>query len=192
MSVESTASSTAETFPPRFWASKGGLIDVKPLGSLPAHPDQVLDRLLIHEAFDRWSIGHDENLLDVVLSVLTDDVLLEYGIGSAVPDFVIRGKAEVEARLGPNIPTLTGQRRHCITNVLIESYSPTQATAIAYGIVPRAADGYVIQTSVLYRGELRKEADGYWRFSRFFVGCDALAGGGGPGLEEEPSGEPSP
>lgn len=182
-----TTSSSVDSFPPKFWASKGGLIDVKPLGSFAASADQVLDRLLIHEAFDRWSIGHDENRVDVVLSVLTDDVVLEYGIGNAVPDFVIRGKTEVESRLGSNIPTLTGQRRHCITNVLIESLSTSQALAIAYGIVPKAADGYIIQTTVLYRGELLKEADGFWRFSRFFVGCDALAGGGGPGLDEEPT-----
>lgn len=186
MSTESTVSNPDDTFPPRNWASKGGLIDVKPLGCFEVHADQVLDRLLIHEAFDRWSIGLDENRADVVLSVLTEDVLLEYGIGSAVPDFVIRGKAEAEIRLGANIPTLTGQRRHCITNVLIEEWSPTQVTAIAYGIVPKAADGYVIHTSVLYRGELRKEADGFWRFCRLFVGCDALMDSGGKALEDQP------
>jgi hypothetical protein len=181
----SNAVSTApskDTFPPRFWASQGGLIDAKPLGAVPASLDQVLDRLLIHEAFDRWAIAHDENRVDILLSVLTEDVVLEYGVGNALPDFTIEGKSEVQSRLGASIPHLTGQRRHCMTNVLIESLSESAALAIAYGIVPTAADGYIIQTSVIYRGELTKEADGFWRFARLFIGCDLLTGGGGPGL----------
>ena len=186
MSSATTTPVAKEPFPPRFWASQGGLIDAKPLGAVPASADQVLDRLLIHEAFDRWAIAHDENRVDILLSVLTDDVLLEYGVGNAVPDFTISGKAEVEARLGSSIPHLSGQRRHCMTNVLVESLSGSKALAIAYGIVPAAADGYIIQTSVLYRGELAKEADGFWRFSRLFIGCDLLTGGGGADLGRKP------
>ncbi|MGE3377635.1 MAG: nuclear transport factor 2 family protein [Nocardioides sp.] len=158
---------------------------MKPLGSVAGDPAHVLDRLLIHEAFDRWAIGHDECRVDVVLSVLTDDVVLEYGIGSAEPDFAIRGRDEVENRLGRNFPNMTGQRRHCVTNVLIESLTPATATAIAYGIVTRAADGYDLHATVLYRGELRKEADGFWRFSRYFVGCDDLRQDAGPRLEDQ-------
>ncbi len=51
-------------------------------------------------------------------------------------------------------------------------------------------DRHVLHASVLYRGELRKEAHGCWRFSRLFIGCDLLLGGGGPGLEDEPNPEP--
>jgi hypothetical protein len=85
---------------------------------------------------------------------------------------------------------MTGQRRHCITNVMIESITATEALAIAYGIVPEVENGYVLHASVLYRGELRKEAHGCWRFSRLFISCDLLLGGGGPGLKEEPNPEP--
>jgi ketosteroid isomerase-like protein len=166
------------TFPPRFWATKGGKIDVKPLGSFPASADTVLDRMLIHEAFDRWAIGHDEDRVDVCLSVMTDDIVFESANGSAIPIMVLEGKDKVRARLEPNVGKLYGQRRHCITNVTIDSISATEAYAIAYGVVTRAADGFVIQASVLYTADLRKEADGYWRFSRFFIGCDDYAGEG--------------
>lgn len=187
MSVDARPDDVPDTLPAKFWASTGGLIDPKPLGSSPASVTQVLDRLLIHEAFDLWSVGHDENRVDVVLSVLTEDVVLEYGIGTATPDFALHGRAEVEERLAPNFATMTGQRRHCISNVLIEFASDTAASAMAYGIVPRAMDGLDLHATVVYRGDLRKEADGYWRFSRFYVGCDALAGGGGRPLEDPPS-----
>jgi hypothetical protein len=178
--MTANASDTAldVTFPAKFWASRGGLIDVKPLGACPQSQDQVLDRMMIWEAFSRFGIGHDEDRVDVVLSCMTDDVTFEFGTGSAVADVSLRGKDAVRARLEPNVSRLYGQRRHCITNVVIDDFTGTTATAIAYGIVSRAADGFIIQASVLYAGELRKEADGYWRFSRFFIGCDDYAGEG--------------
>ncbi len=167
-----------ETFPPLSWGSRGGLIDVQPLGASPQTRDQVLDRLLISEAFARFGIGHDEDRVDVVLSCLTDDVSFEFAAGSATPDITLLGKEAVRARLAPNLSRLYGQRRHCITNVIVDDLTDGTATAIAYGVVTRAADGLVIQASVLYAGRLRKEADGYWRFSRLFIGCDDYAGEG--------------
>jgi ketosteroid isomerase-like protein len=151
---------------------------VKPLGACPQRPDQVLDRLLIAEAFSRFGIGHDEDRVDVVLSCLTDDVSFEFATGTATAEIVLRGKEAVRARLAPNLSKLYGQRRHCITNVVIDDLTAATATAMAYGIVSRAADGLVLQAAVLYAAELRKEADGYWRFSRFFIGCDDYAGEG--------------
>jgi hypothetical protein len=166
------------SYPPKFWASRGGKINVKPLGASPQSQDQVLDRMMIWEAFSRFGIGHDEDRVDVVLSCMTEDVTFEYSTGTAVPDLTLLGKDAVRKRLEPNVSRLYGQRRHCITNVVIDDFTGTTATAIAYGIVSRAADGLVLQASVLYTGDLRKEADGFWRFSRFFIGCDDYAGEG--------------
>jgi SnoaL-like domain len=169
---------TGDTFPPKFWGSREGKIDVRPLGQSPLPPDQVADRLLIWETFSRFGVGHDENRLDVVLSTMTDDVVMETANGSATPQISLHGKNAVRARLGPNLPLMYGQRRHCITNVLIDDFTGTTASAIAYGIVPRAADGFVLQASVLYSARLRKEADGFWRFTYFYIGCDDYAGEG--------------
>jgi hypothetical protein len=178
MTADVSGSASDATFPAKFWASRGGLIDVKPLGACPQSQDQVLDRMMIWEAFSRFGIGHDEDRVDVVLSCLTDDVTFEFATGSATADVTLHGKEAVRARLAPNLSRLYGQRRHCITNVVIDDFTAATATAIAYGIVSRAADGLIIQASVLYAGKLRKEADGYWRFSRFFIGCDDYAGEG--------------
>jgi hypothetical protein len=173
-----TATEEYTAFPPRFWASLGGRIDLKPLGAVPQTLEQVLDRMLIMEAFARFGIAHDENRVDVIMSCFTDDIVLEGSNGSAEPTNVMRGREAVQKRLEGNVGILYGQRRHCMSNIILESLTETEATAIAYGMVPRAADGFVIQASVLYDADLRKEADGFWRFSRFFIGCDDYAGEG--------------
>ncbi|WP_116996524.1 nuclear transport factor 2 family protein [Desertimonas flava] len=177
--------SDRSSFPPKFWASEQGLIDLQPLGAVAPSADRVLDRLLIQETFARFGIAHDENRVDVILSLLTEDVSFEFSTGSAAPQLVITGRDAVRDQLVPRVPLLYGQRRHCITNVVIDRLDETEATAIAYGVVPRAADGFVMQATVIYRGDLRKEGDGFWRFRRFFIGVDDYAGEG-PGTEGDP------
>jgi enoyl-CoA hydratase/carnithine racemase len=179
-SVETTTGTTV--FPDLFWASRQGLINLQRLGEVPFPPDQVRDRMLITEAFYRFATGHDENRVDVVVSCMTDDVEFEFSKGSAAPFDVVHGRAALESRLTKGIPLMYGQRRHCMTNVLIESLSDAAATAYAYGIVSRAAQGLVLQATVMYLGELRKESDGFWRFSRFFIGMDEYTDDGAEGI----------
>lgn len=172
------------TFPDLFWASKQGLIDVHKLGDVPFSVDQIRDRMLITEAFYRFATGHDENRVDVVVSCMTDDVSFEFSKGSAKPFDEVHGRAALEERLTKGIPLMYGQRRHCMSNVLIESLTESTATAYAYGIVSRAAVGLVMQATVMYVGELRKEPDGFWRFSRFFIGMDEYTDDGAEGIPE--------
>jgi hypothetical protein len=175
-------SNTAAVFPELFWASRQGLIDVHRLGDVAFPLDQVRDRMLIAEAFNRFATGHDENRVDVVVSCMTEDVSFEFSKGAAAPFDVVHGRAALEARLTTGIPLMYGQRRHCMTNILIESLTDSTATAYAYGAVTRAAQGLVLQATVMYVGELRKEPDGFWRFSRFFIGLDEYTDDGSEGV----------
>lgn len=174
-----------EPFPPKFWASTQGLIDLQKLGAVEFRADQVIDRLMIEDVFKRFGIAHDENRVDVIISLLTEDVSFEFSTGSGTAEVVIKGREAVREQLEPRVPLLYGQRRHCISNIVIDRLTDSEATAIAYGMVPRAADGFIIQASVIYLGEFRKEADGFWRLSRFFIGVDDYAGEG-PGSTELP------
>ena len=65
-----------------------------------------------------------------------------------------------------------------MTNVVIDRLTANEATAIAYGIVTVAANGLSLGATVIYSAELRREADGVWRFSRFVIGMDDYAVGG--------------
>lgn len=163
------------TRPQKFWASQEGLIDLKPLGAVPYEPERLADRLSVAETFHRFGIAHDENLIDVLLSTMTDDVTFEFAVGSATPSLTCVGRAAVRDRLAPRIPLMHGQRRHCITNIVIERLERDSASAVAYGVVPVAADGLALVASVVYAADLRRCADNVWRFSRLFVGVDEFA-----------------
>jgi hypothetical protein len=63
-----------------------------------------------------------------------------------------------------------------MTNVLVESLAADTASAIAYGIVPVAADGLTLGATVIYVADLSREDDGCWRFSYFYIGLDNYAG----------------
>jgi hypothetical protein len=63
-----------------------------------------------------------------------------------------------------------------MTNILIEKLTETECQALAFGVVTGAADGLFLAASVYYKGELRLESDGMWRFNYFFIGMDTYAG----------------
>ncbi len=67
--------------------------------------------------------------------------------------------------------------------MVIEELTPETAKALAYGVVTVAADGLTIGATVIYTTELRKEADGAWRFSRFVIGMDDYIRRPGDNLE---------
>ncbi|MBS0282034.1 MAG: nuclear transport factor 2 family protein, partial [Proteobacteria bacterium] len=66
------------------------------------------------------------------------------------------------------------QRRHAISNVVIDKLDATRATAIAYGVVTAAGGGELyLGATVIYRGDMRKMPDGTWRFAKLVIGMDA-------------------
>lgn len=165
------------TFPPQHWASKVGWVNLKPNG-VALESSNVLDRLLIQEAFYRWGIAWDEARLEVVRSLFTWNGELVITRGSDKP---------ISRHVGPDVianyvdaasRVQADQRRHAMTNVVIDRLSANEATTIAYGIVTIAADGLSLGATVIYSAELRKEEDGVWRFSKFVIGMDDYEVGG--------------
>lgn len=171
------AQADTQSRPQQHWASRSGLVDLQPNG-IVLESSNVLDRMLIQEAFYRWGIAWDEARLDVVRSLFTNDGELVITQGSNKP---------ISRRVGPDVIAKyvddvsrgqADQRRHAMTNVIIDRLSTHEATTIAYGIVTIAANGLSLGATVIYSGELRKEFDGVWRFSRFVIGMDDYDAGG--------------
>ena len=161
----------APTQPRQGWAHQDRFVDLQP--SRRGNPDEAIDRLMIGEAFSRWGIGFDEGRADVIASIFTDDGIMESMEGSGTPTLTVRGAQEIGAAMVRFQQRQADQRRHSMTNVVVESLTSDRAVALAYGIVTMAKNGKLeLAASVIYRGELRKEADGIWRFSRFSVGMD--------------------
>ena len=167
---------TAETQPRQAWAHRDKKIDMRPLEAADWSPSAIAARMQIQEAFARFGTGHDEARTDVVGSCFTQDAVFEVAEGQAEPFVHYQGREMIVGKLTGIIAEQSDQRRHCITNVLVENLSPDTAHAIAYGIVPVAANGITLGATVLYVADLRREADGGWRFCYFYIGMDSYAG----------------
>jgi hypothetical protein len=168
----------AGTFPPQAWAHREGRVSMRTLRPADWSVDALSARAQIAEAFYRFGIGHDECRADVAGSCFTDDVEYQVARGSATPFTTFHGREVVEERLTAIFAEMGDQRRHIISNVLIEELDLEAGTAeaLAFGAVTVAADGLTLGSSVFYTGTLRREDDGCWRFSAFFIGMDDFAG----------------
>ena len=163
------------TAPRQAWAHKDGRIAMRKHGAGPKRIDPE-NYIAIHEVFSRFGMAHDEAQIEVLRSLFTEDAVLEVADGSGTPFQTVKTRDAIVANFANVLSQQTDQRRHCMTNVLIESLSAKQAQALAYGVVTAAADGLILGASVYYAADLRREADGMWRLSRFFIGMDYYAG----------------
>ncbi len=164
-------------FPEPQWASKCGLIRILPNGA-PVTTSNVLDRLLIQEAFYRWGIAWDEARLGVIHSLFTDDGELVITLGSTKPISRHRGPDAIAKYVDGASKVQSDQRRHAMTNVVIDRLTESEATAVAYGIVTIASNGLKLGATVIYSAELRKDANNIWRFLKFVIGMDEYVGRG--------------
>lgn len=160
--------------PERAWAHKHGIVDLQ-----PSNPEivqgRLLDHYLIQDAFSRWGIAFDEDRVDVIESLFTQDAQL---IGlEAGPDPVVsaNGREQILEVVRQASVQQNDQRRHVISNIVIEELTDNTARAIAYGIIPIANNGLFLGATVIYSADLKKEGDA-WRFSRLAIAMDNYAG----------------
>lgn len=167
--------------PPQAWAHRQGRVAMRPLEPADFGPEALAARARIADAFHRFGVAHDEAQLGPLASCFTEDAVLEIAEAGAEPFVRCEGRAEIWERLSRVIAEQDDQRRHLIGDVLVDELdlSAGTATAIAFGLVSVAADGTVRWgATVIYHARLRREDDGCWRFSAFFIGMDAYVGAG--------------
>jgi hypothetical protein len=172
------AQTVRTTLPPQAWAHRQGKIRMRPLEPADWGPDALSARAQIAEAFNRFGIAHDEARADVVVSCFTADTVFEVAQGQAEAFTRFEGRDELFDRITRIVAEQGDQRRHIVGNVLVEALDLDQGTAsaLAYTAVTVAADGLSIGASGVYDARLRREDDGCWRFSYFFIGLDSYAG----------------
>lgn len=168
--------------PPQAWAHQSGLVQLKDNGSVQGHDpvqsdDPARDRLLVMEAFARWGIAYDEGQAQVIASLFTADASYVVTEGSATPLLALSGRDAIVASVMKVLRLQNDQRRHAISNVVIERMDGNSASALAYGIVTIArGDALTLGASVIYSADLERGEDGVWRFSRFVIGMDKYVG----------------
>jgi hypothetical protein len=166
------------TAPRQAWATRDGLVSLQP-SVPPMSAQEVVHRLAIKDCFERWGVAYDEARLDVVRALFTADGAYQVIDGTSTPSKTLVSVSGREAIVGVVQKALAGQsdqRRHAVTNILIDKLTDRAASAIAYGVVTVAANGLSVGASVVYSADLRLEQDGQWRFTRFVIGMDHYAG----------------
>jgi hypothetical protein len=160
--------------PRQAWAHKEQLVDLQLQGAATiVDPGSYLQ---IQQAFARFGMAYDEGRSDVIGSLFTEDAVVEVGDGHAKPFERSTGRAAIMRQFSAALAQQGDQRRHLISNVLVERFSAVEASALAYGVVTVAADGLYVGASVIYRATLRREQDRPWRFSTLFIGIDSYVG----------------
>ncbi|MEU5095377.1 nuclear transport factor 2 family protein [Streptomyces sp. NPDC020996] len=166
------------SLPPQAWAHRQGRLAMRGLQRADFGPEALAARAGIADAFYRFGIAYDEAQIDVIAGCFTEDAVFEVAEGRAEPFTRFEGRVEIHDRLDRIIAEQGDQRRHLISNILVDELDLATgvAAAIAYGVVTVAADGLRLGASVVYDARLRREQDGCWRFSAFFIGMDAYEG----------------
>ena len=171
-----TATYAEENVPTPHWATKGGVVDLGANGPAWENTD-LADILRIEDTYKRWGMYYDEARMDLLPSVFTEDGELQLYVGSGEMAGSFSGPEAIGDFLSKTIEAQGDQRRHLMTNVLVESISGTEASTVAYGAVLVADSGMKLDISALYTGDLVKGSDGVWRFRRLAIAMDSYAGG---------------
>ncbi|SPJ26047.1 nuclear transport factor 2 family protein [Palleronia abyssalis] len=166
----------AQTFPPQHWAGESGLLSLGENGQVDLSAADPMDILRIEEAFIRWGLYYDEGRSDLLPSLFTESGEMVATLGSAEPIATFTGPEEIGGYVDATLEQQGDQRRHSITNFLVQEISESEASAMAYGIVMVAADGLSVGSSVVYTGDLTKGDDGVWKFERLTIAIDDYAG----------------
>lgn len=158
--------------PRQNWAHTDGVVNMQPDTAIT--PQSLADRAMIADAFARWGIGYDEGRLDVIRALFPADGELDVLEASAKPLQSLKGIDTIIKNVASDRAKQNDQRRHAISNVVIDKLTGTSATAIAYGVVTAAGGGELyLGATVIYRGDMKKMPDGTWRFARLVIGMDA-------------------
>lgn len=133
----------------------------------------LVDRMAIHELFATYAHTYDQGRLDDLGRLWTVDSRFE--IRGSIGDMptVMSGRDEiVEHMRARHRATQPVQRRHVITNVVIEELDGDRARASAYLLLGSTADGVLaVDVTGRYEDELAK-VGGTWRIHRQVLTLD--------------------
>lgn len=158
------------------WAHTDGIVDLKENPTKRDDLVSVEDRALIEEMFARYGIAFDDRRLNALSSLFTEDVSYEIVCASKdVKVEVAEGRDELLANTQEAWRLLNDQRRHHLTNVVLDKVDDEHVKAIAYGIVVLAGNPNVLAATAVYSADVVL-VDAQWRFSKFIIATDAYQG----------------
>jgi hypothetical protein len=155
------------------WATRSGLVRL-------AGPDrasgegQAIDKLLAAEAVSRFAFCYDEQDREGLADCFTDDAVLHATTAGTTDYGTYEGRDAVVGWLTAYWDRTKDQRRHIVTNAMVDDLAATSARVTTMLLVTTAEHGaFRPVTAGVYSVAVRKDADGAWRISHFDLGFDA-------------------
>lgn len=102
----------------------------------------VSDRLSILDLLHRYGHCYDEGDFDALEACFTEDATFSITGGIGGMPAVMRGRAEIRERMAARrAATATAQRRHLITNVIMDAEGEGRVRAASYLLLGSTEDG---------------------------------------------------
>ena len=123
-------------------------------------------RLAIMETLSRYAWSYDTRDLALMATTFSADGCFHAQLAGSPGWGPFVGRQAIIDWLGDVMQTQTDQRRHCLTNLVFLTLTPTAATVASYLTLTAAEHGAVaIKCTGTYRDEMINE-DGEWRIQR--------------------------
>jgi ketosteroid isomerase-like protein len=163
-----------ETLNPRpSWATTDGIITLQG-PDRAARPDQASDKVLAAETLYRFGFAYDEQDAGALADCFTEDATLTATTAGTHSFGTYTGRAAVIRWLTAYWGKTRDQRRHIVTNPMVDDLTATGATVTAMLLVTAAENrAFRPVTAGVYRVTVRKDPDQAWRISHFTLGFDA-------------------
>ncbi|MET7694590.1 nuclear transport factor 2 family protein [Streptomyces sp. NPDC005483] len=130
------------------------------------------ERLAIHQTLARYAFALDHGDLMALEDVLTEDTIWTASIAGEVEQGAFLGRAAVLSLVRDATETQTEQRRHNLTNVVLQRADADTAMVWAYLMLTSNAGGSAAVIATGFYTFTLQHAEGEWRIAKVFVGLD--------------------
>jgi ketosteroid isomerase-like protein len=155
------------------WASHSGLVRIDGPDRTTSSA-QAIDKILCVETVNRFAFAYDEQDAAVLADCFTEDAVL-HATTAGTQDFgAYEGRDAVVGWLSAYWGRTVDQRRHIVTNAVVDGLTDDAARVTTMLLVTAAQDGaFRPVTAGVYCAGVRRQDDGAWRIATFELGFDA-------------------
>lgn len=126
----------------------------------------------IENLLNRYSLAYDRNDMPAMAATFTDDAVMTLKIGDGDLIGPFDGKEAIMKLMTDSLASQNDQRRHLVSNLVIEKETEQDASVVSYLTLIAIADQKAtLLSTAVYEDDLRKD-DGEWRFTRRHIALD--------------------
>jgi ketosteroid isomerase-like protein len=129
-------------------------------------------RAEIENLLNRYSLAYDRNDMPAMAGTFTDDAVMSLRIGDGDLIGPFDGKEAIMKLMTDSLASQNDQRRHLVSNLVIDKETDDAATVVSYLTLISIADGKAnLLSTAVYEDELTRDG-GEWRFTKRHIQLD--------------------